>query len=74
MGITSHGTVKVPAAGLSLDINTHPERPKKVQLQVTRYGLPFSVELTMAEADQLSMALAMAYSEALSASPAGVVA
>lgn len=74
MGNNTLGTVKVPAAGLTIEVYTLRELPKKVQLNVTRYGLPFTVELTMAEADQLSMALAVAYSEALSAAPAGVVA
>lgn len=73
MGKHTIGTVKVPTAGLSVEVYTLRQRPKMVQLQVTRYGLPFSVELSMAEADELSMALAMAYSEALSAAPAGLV-
>ena len=67
------GMVIVPSAGLSIGVSTYADRPKKVQLQVRRHGLPFNVELTMAETDALAMALAMAYSEALSDSPVGVV-
>lgn len=71
MGNNTLGTVNVPAAGLTIKVGT---RDKAVQLAVTRFGMPFSVDLTMGEADALAMALAVAYSEALSAAPAGVVA
>lgn len=74
MGFKTLNTVKVPSAGLTINVGTLLERPKSVTLAITRYGVPILVELTINEADALSMALAVAYSEALSASPVGVIA
>lgn len=64
------GTLKVPAAGLSVEVGT---REKSVQLAVTRFGMSSRVDLTMVEADALATLLSVAYFDAFNAAPAGVV-
>lgn len=52
-----HGTIRVPAAGVVLEIVTRSDLLEKVQLHASRFGMWQLVELGRDEAEQLAIAL-----------------